>query len=268
MGIPLVDLRQDRTSYYLQLGYSPDFYETLARFEAAIPRDRRRYRPELGMWQVSKQAAERLPEFFDNFAVLAAQPARPLRTIQDYIPYGTLARVAAVATIVLLGVFAWRSGKLTTTVQSSVARLPAPVSGVLDLPDRVKTALATVKDPAPRVAGNKTTLASLVPVGGARAVRANIPADAPITALPSDGKLPAACRGKDTPLGLSYVSAGQANLHEKADSQSKVFGTLNKGQTVCVYKTEGAWVGGTIEGREETVWLYQPLLSATPPKAD
>jgi len=239
MGIPLVDLRQDRDNYYLQLGYSPDFYATLAQFEQVVPRTERRYIPELAMWRVSKRASGRLPEFFPNFEALAHQPAKPVRAWWKYIPVSGTVRIAVYAVVLFLLFSAWRSGSMASTARTVMDRLPDPIGRLLNNP----TALARGTESATKPA------ATLTPTSEALAALTR-----------------ATCRGQGTPLGMVYVNAPTANIHQAPDGSSPAFGEITKGKALCVYKNEGDWQGGTIEGRTETVWVYKPLLSTTPPK--
>jgi hypothetical protein len=170
----------------------------------------RHYVPELGMWRVSKLAAERLPEFFPNFETLARRPAKPVRHWWNYIPVSGTVRIAVYAVVLFLVFSAWRSGAIGATARTAVDHLPGPISRLLTNP----TALAQG----------------------------------------TNGTRPAATL---TPT---------ANMHEAPDGSSKVLGEATKGKALCVYQNENDWQGGTVEGRTETVWMYKPLLSATPPK--
>jgi hypothetical protein len=134
MGIPIVDLRQDRRHYYLRLGYAPDFYRTLARFERAIGPHQRRYEPELGMWRVSKEVAPLLPHFFPNFEALAAGRVLPVRLLPGFIPYRGLARPAAYALVVLLALFAWRTDRITPVAEAARERVPTPLARLASNP--------------------------------------------------------------------------------------------------------------------------------------
>lgn len=249
MTIPLLDVRQDRNNYYLQLGYSPDFYPTLAQFEQSVPRDERQYIPELGMWRVAKSVAADLPQFFPDFETFTQRSPRPVRPILSRLPYSGLFRVAAWAAVLLLVVFAWRTGRVASATQTALDRMPAPLARLLDVPAQLALASGDGGRPldAAATAGVLTR---------ARASRDDL-----VPAL-----VRATCRGQGNPVGLVYVSAPTANLHTAPDGGSPTLDEITKGRALCVYRSQGDWQGGTVEGRDETVWVYKPLLSTTVPK--